>query len=130
MCVRFLFGRDGPEGLRWGCAGPGPPALHLELGLQARSRAQHRGHHGIGDREVLGEVVSASDQDGVEAIQELVGEEGVLLPVLKHIFCGEGQGRWDWSPQPLGDCPLGTMVELLLGPSCVPLSSRSVPFSG
>lgn len=75
-------------------------------------------------------MVTASDQDGVEAIQELVGEEGVLLPVLTHVFCGEGQGRWDWSPQPPGDCPLATMVELPLGLSYVPLSSHSVPFLG
>ena len=27
------------------------------------------------------------DQDLVEAVQELIGKEGVLLPVLKHILC-------------------------------------------
>lgn len=34
-----------------------------------------------------------SDQDGIGTIQELGMEEGILLPVLKHILCRGGCGE-------------------------------------
>lgn len=68
-----------------------PRAPHRQLSLQTGSGAQHRGHHVIGDREVLWEGAAAADQDRVEAIQELGGEEGVFLPVLINVLCGGGE---------------------------------------
>lgn len=62
----------------------------LQLGLQTGPGAQHRGHHVISDGEVLWEVATAADQDRVEAIQELGGEEGVLLPVFQRVLSGWG----------------------------------------
>lgn len=69
-----------------------PRVAHLQLSLQAGPRAQHRGHHVLSDGEVLWEVATAADQDRVVAIQELGGEEGVLLPVFNHILWGGGSG--------------------------------------
>lgn len=86
------LGGDGPEALGQQCAEPGSPVPHLQLGLQTGPGAQHWSHHVISDGEVLWEVATAADQDRVEAIQELGGEEGVLLPVFQRVLWGKGGG--------------------------------------
>lgn len=70
-----------------------PRVAHLQLSLQTGLRAQHRGHHVLSDGEVLWEVATAADQDRVVAIQELGGEEGVLLPVFNHVLWGGAAGE-------------------------------------
>lgn len=99
-------GRDGAateggrQGGRGGLHRSGP---HLQLGLQARSLAQERGHHVFCDGELIWDPRAAAEQAWVDTIEVLVPKEAVLCPVLGHVLWGDGGGTSGRGRMPLRD---------------------------
>lgn len=99
------WGREagrGAGGRLGGGGGQGQSGPHLQLGLQARSFAQERGHHVVCDRELVWDPRAAAEQARVDAIQVLVPKEAVLCPVLGHVLWGDRAGASRCDPIPSG----------------------------
>lgn len=60
--------------------------VYLYFLLQCQLPLQTHRHHLVGDGKLFWNLFALSDDDGVAAVQKLVAEHEVLLPVSHHVL--------------------------------------------